>query len=425
MTVGAEELVALIASDFYDTGLDLSSRRTSLDRAVWDAMPEVEAAQQVRAVGAPDDAVRMFLTLIAAMDRSRDATSLWRAGVVLFGSEPEVFDANRAADLPFSRLKHLLVNSGVSQRHEPDARAWHRIAESLATDDGSPVQKVIRRGVGDADELLKDVKTEDHAGPRFPMLRGPKIGPMWVRMLTEPGGATITRIDTIPVAVDVHVRRISEYLGIVTTQGLALRIAKPKIQSAWQKAVAASADLFGPSRIAGTCAALDPALWSFGKYGCRHCETVGERVPIGRACAHCRLRSTAVWAGRPDGGVGSSRLPKRILRRVRMSRYDSFWRTVVARPEFRSAVEAAVNALEGRISVSGLTACGSRTSKSTQWRGTVYVRHPKSVRAGMSHAKSLGNMAIESGLLATWPGTEFCFTIDKTGEWLTVRTVKP
>ena len=53
------------------------------------------------------------------------------------------------------------------------------------------------------------------------------------------------------------------------------------------------------------------------------------------------------------------------------------------------------------------------------------MRHPKSVRAGMSHAKSLGNMAIESGLLATWPGTEFCFTIDKTGEWLTVRTVKP
>jgi len=41
----------------------------------------------------------MFLTFIAAMDRSRDATSLWRAGVVLFGSEPAVFDANRAADL--------------------------------------------------------------------------------------------------------------------------------------------------------------------------------------------------------------------------------------------------------------------------------------------------------------------------------------
>ena len=292
MTINAKRLAVLIASDFYENRLDLSSRPAPSGEASWDSMPEVEAARQIRALGTPSDAVRIFLTLIAAMDRARDATLLWRAGGALFGSHPEVFDPHRAADLPCSSLKHLLAEARVSQRHEPDAQAWHRIAKSLATAQGSPVHNVIHRGVGDAEELLKESR-------RFPMLRGPKIGPMWVRILAEPGEATITGLDTLPVAVDVQVCRATANLGVVPDRLEDLRkvIARvesidgplrAEIQSAWQKAVA-GAGICGPSRIAGTCAALDPALWSFGKYGCSHCERVGARVPIGRACDRCQL----------------------------------------------------------------------------------------------------------------------------------------
>ena len=39
-----------------------------------------------------------------------------------------------------------------------------------------------------------------------------------------------------------------------------------------------SGDIGGPPGVAGTCAALDPALWFFGKYGCSHCEKMGRRV---------------------------------------------------------------------------------------------------------------------------------------------------
>ena len=227
------------------------------------------------------------------------ATRLWRAGVALFGSHPEVFEPRAAADLPFSTLKRLLAGPGVSQRQEKDTEAWLRIARSLAAGDGPRVYKVIHRGIGDADELLKEAKSEDRVGPRFPMLRGPKIGPMWVRMQAEPGGATITGLDTLSVAVDVHVCRATANLGVVPDRLQDLRdvIARVKsidrplryaIESAWQEAVA-GASICGPSRIAGTCAALDPALWSFGKYGCSHCEKVGTRVPIGRACDHCQL----------------------------------------------------------------------------------------------------------------------------------------
>ena len=389
--VSTKRLAALIANDFYENRLDLSSRNVPPDRASWDSMPEVRAARQLRADGAPDDVVRMFLTFIAAMDRARDATSLWRAGVSLFGSHPEVFDLSRAADLPFSTLRRLLAEPGVSQRHEQDTGAWLRIARSLATGDGARVSDVIHRGVGDAEELLKEVR----AGRRFPMLRGAKVGPMWIRMLAEPGGATITRIDRIPVAVDVHVRRVTENLGVTNTGGLELDEARSHIQSAWRKAVGA-AQICGPSRITGTCAALDPALWSFGKYGCSHCETVGVRVPIGRACDHCQLRSPVVRKARPDGGVGSPPLRRRGRGRG-TSGVDPFWRTVVARKAFRSALRMAANGSESQIAVSGLTAYGFRES----WQGVVYVRHHSSLRGGgMSHAKSLGRMVLIGSLVA-------------------------
>ena len=283
----ASRLAELIASDFYDDRLDLSARG-NVTGSAWSRMPEVECVRGLRASGTSDRTVRLFLTFIAAMDRARDATRLWRAGVKLYESHPDFFEPADVSAIPVRKLRELLSVYGVSQRHGPDADAWNRIASSLNSGQG-PVSGVIDGGVGDAKELLADLKTRNETGrTRFPMLRGPKIGPMWVRMVASPGGAEIDRIDTIPVAVDVQLRRVTENLGVTNTRGLSLRQSKPVIQSAWHEAVRA-AEIGGPARIAGTCAALDPARWFFGKHGCSHCESVGRRVPIGRACNQCQL----------------------------------------------------------------------------------------------------------------------------------------
>ncbi|WP_423924481.1 hypothetical protein [Candidatus Palauibacter sp.] len=109
---------------------------------------------------------------------------------------------------------------------------------------------MIDEGCGDAGELRRDLQTRDEDGrARFPMLRGLKVGPMWIRIMANPDGAVIDRIETITVAVDVQVRRATENLGVT--------------------------------------AALDPALWFFGRHGCGHCEREGEKVSFGRACDHC------------------------------------------------------------------------------------------------------------------------------------------
>ena len=85
----------------------------------------------------------------------------------------------------------------MSQRHEPDSAAWRSICRSLASGSGA-VCRVVDSGLGDARESLRDLQSRNREGrPRYPMLRGPKIGPMWVRMMAAPGGASIEGIESI------------------------------------------------------------------------------------------------------------------------------------------------------------------------------------------------------------------------------------
>lgn len=280
------QLAKTIAGDFYNGRFDLTSRGLDAD-TTWSLMPEVEAEHQLRALGASKRITRVFLTLVSAMDRARDSTRLWRISVGLFKQHPVVFRPDEVLKMSIGRLSTLLREAGVSQRHRKDSEAWHRIACSLVSGNG-PICRLVDTGAGDSVELLKDLHSRDHAGQsRYPLLRGPKLGPVWLRIMASPGGAKIECIESIPVAVDVHVRRATENLGVSDTMGLGLRQAKRPIQAAWRSAVL-SADTGGPPGISGTCAALDPALWFFGKHGCSHCEKVRQRSPISSACHSCQ-----------------------------------------------------------------------------------------------------------------------------------------
>ena len=282
------QIVKMISDDFYGGNLDLSSRDIESYDDPWSQMPAEKLVKKMRACGKSERTVRLFLTFVSAMDRMREANSLWEAAAELFSSHPELFEPSEAIKIPLDKLESLLRKSRVSKYHTQDSKAWHVISGSLALGD-SPIRRVIDSGLGDAEELLRSLKSRDEMGrSKFPLLRGPKIGPMWVRIMADPGGAEIERIEKVPVAVDVQVRRATENLGIANTRGLKLRKAKPIIQRACHEAVAKT-DIGGPDRIAGTSAALDPVLWFYGKYGCSHCERAGRKMHISRACKYCQL----------------------------------------------------------------------------------------------------------------------------------------
>jgi hypothetical protein len=271
---------AFMAGDF-----DLSQRPQTAPVG-WHGLPEVPAAAAVRGTGASEPQVRLFLTFTSAMDRARDAERLWQAASALYLERPELFTPHYILS-ESDEVANSLVVSGVSQRHGPDLATWRRLAQTLAfPPQGSAVAQAIGGGIAKVSELLAERMLCTTSGePLYPMLRGPKVGPMWVRILAYPGDAKLTGLDVLPVAVDVQVLRASQCLGVVG-QGLTIDAARPLIQQAWRDDVTRHGAA-GPPGLEDTCAALDPALWFFGKYGCSHCERVSERVAVGDICEGC------------------------------------------------------------------------------------------------------------------------------------------
>lgn len=295
-TARAAKIADQIAADFYNNNFCWSARKKDQHMAgknLWEEMPEVAAVHELEGQKNTPEDIRLFLTFIAAMDRSRDAISLWDKGTKLLISDKDLFQPAEVAKMSQSDIKKKLKRSGVSQRHDDDSKAWHSIGCTLAkeTEQPSQVLHVIKSGKGDAKELLRDLWRKDGDRVRFPLLRGPKISQMWVRMMAEPGGAEIDNLDWVRVAVDTHVRHVSEKLGVADTEGMSLEVARGEIQSAWKEAVA-QARSSGSNGKPLTSATLDPALWFFGKYGCTHCESTakGQWTRFGNACDHCRLR---------------------------------------------------------------------------------------------------------------------------------------
>lgn len=292
-----QALSRVLTAAFQSGGLDLSSR-PGAPTPGWAGMPEVVFADRLRELGADGARIRTGLTLVMALDRARDADRLWSAAAALYADRPDLFDPGALSGLAADEVGDALRASGVSQRHGPDTEAWLRVARSLADAELAPaVHWAVLDGAGSVSDLLREKhKAAPDGTALFPMLRGPKIGPVWVRILAYPGGAALDGLEELPVGVDVQVRKVTEYLGLTTTQGWPLEEARPVIQAAWRKQVDEfGADAAGPLK--DTCAALDPALWFFGKWGCTFCERAGRRLPVHAACAGCNYQLTGAQAG--------------------------------------------------------------------------------------------------------------------------------
>ena len=288
------EIVRSLTEEFTAGKFNLS-RRVGAPRSGWVGIPEVRMAEALRRQGISDRHLRIVLTLGVAMDRARDADRLWDAMLRLIERHAWTLDPATVATADRDTLGGALAESGVSQRHGPDTAAWQRIMQAMVRPEAPQAfRDVIDTGQGRYEELLEALSRVDSSGePWFPLLRGPKISLVWIRMLVEPGGAEISGLNAMPIAVDAQVRKVTEYLGVTDTRGWPLARARSVIQAAWHSGADASV---GPKRLAGTPAALDPAVWFLGKWGCTHCEAAGARSPVATVCSGCRYDSLShVW----------------------------------------------------------------------------------------------------------------------------------
>jgi|GEM_PF-1072227 len=233
---------------------------------------------------------RLWVTFVACVDRARDAERLWSAAQRAWQDQPWIFEPEEVATRPLHQLMEVLRHYGVSQRHSVDGAAWRLIAEALVSPVcPAPVRQAIDGEEVAADAVLQAVSaTWPDGSPMFPLLSGPKISPMWVRMLVFPGGARITCLEIIPVAVDTHVQRVTEMLGLVPVRPLD-DAHRTRIQQVWFDAVRLAGLYGGPGSLDGTAAGIDPALWALGRMGCSRCEQQGNKIPVGPICDLCVL----------------------------------------------------------------------------------------------------------------------------------------
>lgn len=287
-----EGLAKCITELFCAGELNLSWR--SAPRLGWDGMPEVRIANKLKNKGISEIDLRLFLTYTAAMDRIRDSDLLCDATYKLFIDHGWAFKPEIASTIEMEKLRDVLIRYKVSKLHSSDVIAWRTISNTLHNNLSPEITNAIYEGKGDAVVLRREINKINSSGSLFPSLRGQKIGTMWIRIMVFPGGSNISSLEKLPVAVDVHIKRISEYMGVCNTHGsLITGKVRKIIQELWMKDVINNGSI-GPAGLTNTCAALDPALWFYSKWGCEYCEKEKRKIQISSLCNRCLLGSRVI-----------------------------------------------------------------------------------------------------------------------------------
>lgn len=223
-----------------------------------------------------------FITLTVAIDYQRSADQLWDAARATYEDSDTryLFDPMAVANTGPLKVTADLHRNRLSKKPDQDARTWQTICTTLALHFDGRVEALLQHGNYDALRLLKVISNGG-----FPFLKGPKIGPLWVRMLHDNCGVKLSRIAEVPLPVDVHTAQASLQTGAVHTNGYRgpMGPVRESVQRAWREALSGQ-DTY-PLR-------LDEPLWLLSKYGCRKtrtwpCECLSD-CPVAQYCQQSR-----------------------------------------------------------------------------------------------------------------------------------------
>lgn len=180
----------------------------------------------------------LFLTLTSALNRRRDAEQLYTKFERLYYDEHWIFEPETLIeDREFQDLADLFEDEGTRFGRR-DAEYWYEIARTLYEEYNSNPVALLEACDHNAERLEMHVRSAtgdtrffEH-GKKFPGLRGDKIRPLWLRLLSnqvQPLGAK----GGSDVSVDTHVLQITNRtLGTEFTNSTA---DKEEVRQIWRK----------------------------------------------------------------------------------------------------------------------------------------------------------------------------------------------
>lgn len=223
-----------------------------------------------------------FITLTVSIDYQRDAPSLWTNSRKTF-DDPEtryLFNPKLLHETPFDKIVKDMQKYKLSKKLGKDADIWRTIGITFYKKWGGNPFNFLDDCSWNSVAILERLKTDTHLYngrqvPDYPYLRGPKIGPLWLRMLRDNVGiAQLRNLEKVPIPVDIHVARATLATGIVRGQfrGRLDEVFEYK-RKAWFESVK-GLSVKNREMIALD---IDEPLWNLSKYGCtKRDKTTGD-----------------------------------------------------------------------------------------------------------------------------------------------------
>jgi hypothetical protein len=231
----------------------------------------------------------LFLTLTLSIDYQRDAVALWRSSRQSFEESATryLFDPKSLQEAPPRQIVADMQIHKLSKKPKKDAHIWRTVGVTfLKKWEGDP-RNFLDSCNWDSLTILDRLKNDNHEYSKrsvsdYPYLRGPKIGPLCLRILRDNACIEqLNNLDKVPIPVDIHVARATLATGVI----------RGKFQGRLH-------DLFEDIRVvwAGSVKRLivkdrsmipldvDEPLWHLSKYGCTYRNKETGMCPVSGKC---------------------------------------------------------------------------------------------------------------------------------------------
>ncbi len=241
-------------------------------------MPEEDACKGIRS----ELDRLLLLTFTVAIDYHRDAHALWAHARRLYEDPATrwVFEPRLVAARSVSELLHALESKGRLRYPDRDTAWWLHNGRTLARRYGGNPRVIFERSGWNALRIRQEVAVPG----RFKGLKGTKIFPLWLRMVSDILGYRFSSLEALPIPADIHITRASFAIGLLRGRyrGSLDDTLKDAVREAWR--------VLG-SRLEGGWVPYDEPLWQLSRLGCRkrHLDGLPDcpmrgLCPVGETC---------------------------------------------------------------------------------------------------------------------------------------------
>jgi hypothetical protein len=231
----------------------------------------------------------LFLTLTVSIDYQRDAVALWRSSRQTFEDTATryLFDPQSLHKASPRQITADMQIHKLSKKPKKDAHIWRTVGVTFFKKwEGDP-RNFLQSCHWDSLAILEGLKNDNHVHNKrsvsdYPYLRGPKIGPLWLRMLRDNAGIEqLKNLDKVPIPVDIHVARATLATGVIRgkTQGQ-LHDLFEDVRMVWAESVKGLSAKDRPV----IALDVDEPLWHLSKYGCTYRDRKAGVCPVSGQC---------------------------------------------------------------------------------------------------------------------------------------------